>query len=67
MKVGDLVRIKPESKVASDVRLLGLVIEETSGGIYSQTQFDRRVRVAWQNNIVGTISIMRLERVSESR
>lgn len=65
MKVGDLVRIKPESKVATDVRLLGLVIEETSAGAYSQTQFDRRLRVVWQNNIVGTISVMRLERVSE--
>ena len=64
MKAGDLVRIKQESKVVTDVRLLGLDIGETSGS-YSQTQFDRRVRVVWQNNIIGTISVMRLERVSE--
>jgi len=69
MKVGDLVKIKDESRSPTDCRLSGVIIDDSYPLLTTThpTRLQPVVRVLWQNEIIGLIPVWRLEVVSESR
>ena len=66
MKAGDLVKITDVSRSPTDCRLSGVIIEEHPYPP-SKNRLEVKVRVMWQNNVVGLIPVHRLEVISESR
>ena len=65
MKIGDLVKIQDISRSPTDCRLHGVIVDENPyepAGV-----LDIKVRVMWQNGIIGLIRQRRLEVINEDR
>jgi hypothetical protein len=65
MKCGDLVKIQDVSRSPTDCRIHGVIVDDSP--YPPASLLDVKVRVMWQNGVIGLIHERRLEVISEDR